>query len=374
MKDPRIEKMVRNILHHSVNLQPEENLLIELFDDGEAIAEALVKEAYSIGANPFVTVKNRALLREILMGCNHQQIEEMAGLEADRMSEMQAYVVIRGSRNISDWSDVPADKMNLYQSLWFKKVHAEIRVPKTKWCIIRYPNDAMAQTANVNTEAFEDFYFNVCTLDYEKMSKAMDPLVELMQKTDMVRIKGQGTDLSFSIKGMPIMKAAGKVNIPDGEVFTVPQKTSVNGFITYNTPSEYQGYTYENVRLEFKDGKIIKAIANDTERINKVFDTDEGARYIGEFAIGVNPYITKPMNDILFDEKIAGSIHFTPGNSCEEHAEGPRINTSAIHWDLVYIQRPEYGGGEIWFDDSLVRKDGLFVPDGVKGLNPENLK
>ena len=141
--------------------------------------------------------------------------------------------------------------------------------------------------------------------------------------------------------------------------------------ITYNTPSIQNGFKYENVSLTFKDGKIIKATANDTEKVNAIFDTDEGARYVGEFAFGVNPYITKPMGDILFDEKISGSIHFTPGCCYDEVYNG---NISAIHWDLVQIQTPEYGGGEIYLDGELIRKDGLFVPDDLKCLNPENLK
>lgn len=371
MKDPRIEKMAKNLLHYSVSLQKGENLLIEVYDAGDELAAALIKEAYAIGANPFLSVKNRDLMRELLLGCNEEQIALAAEVEAERMRNMQAYIGIRGPKNTSDWSDVPGEKMGIYQKFWFKKVHSEIRVPKTKWCVMRYPNFAMAQMANMSTEAFEDFYFNVCTLDYGKMDKAMDPLAEMMMKTDKVRITGKGTDLSFSIKGMPAIKCAGEANLPDGEVYSAPIKNSVNGYITYNTPAEYQGYTYENIRLEFKDGKIVDATANDTERINKVFDTDEGARYVGEFAIGVNPYILKPMKDTLFDEKIMGSIHFTPGNSYEGCDNG---NKSAIHWDLVFIQTPEFGGGEIWFDDTLIRKDGMFVHEPLKVLNPENLK
>jgi aminopeptidase len=229
----------------------------------------------------------------------------------------------------------------------------------------------MAQLANTSTEAFEDFYFDVCNLDYAKMSEAMDPLVDLMNKTDVVQIKGPGTDLTFSIKDIPAIKCAGNYNIPDGEVFTAPVKDSVNGTITYNTPSPYQGYTFENVKLTFKDGKIVEATANDTDRINRIFDTDEGARYIGEFAIGVNPYILHPMQDILFDEKIDGSFHFTPGQCYDEAANG---NKSAIHWDMVNIQRPDYGGGEMYFDGVLIRKDGRFVIPELDGLNPENLK
>ena len=229
----------------------------------------------------------------------------------------------------------------------------------------------MAQSAKTSLEDFEDFYFNVCNLDYSKMSNAMDSLVELMNKTDKVRLVSEGTDLTFSIKDIPAKKCAGRCNIPDGEVYTAPVRDSVNGVITYNTPSEMNGFTFENVKLTFKDGKIVECDGNDKERLEKVFNTDEGARYVGEFAIGVNPYITKPMNNILFDEKIAGSIHFTPGNCYDDAYNG---NHSAIHWDMVLIMTPEYGGGEIWFDDVLIRKDGIFVVPELECLNPENLK
>ncbi len=371
MKDPRITKMAKNLLGYSVKLKPGENVLIEVYDSGEELAAELVKEAYRIGGKPFLTVKKMSLLRELILGSTAEHIADIARYEAERMRDMDAYIGIRGSLNSADLADVPSDKMGFYQSHWFRTVHAEIRVPDTKWCVMRFPNNSMAQKANMSTEQFEDFYFDVCNLDYAKMSKAMDPLESLMKKTDRVRIKGEGTDLSFSIKGLTAIKCDGESNIPDGEVYTAPVKDSVNGYITYNTPAEYQSYTYENIRLEFKDGKIINATANDTARINKVFDTDEGARYVGEFAIGVNPYIIKPMKDTLFDEKIMGSFHFTPGNSYDKCFNG---NRSAVHWDLVCIQTPEYGGGEIWFDDVLIRKDGHFVLKELDVLNPENLK
>lgn len=247
----------------------------------------------------------------------------------------------------------------------------DYRVNKTKWVVLRYPNPAMAQLAGTSQEAFEDFYFNVCTLDYQKMSKAMDPLVDLMNRTDKVRLVGPDTDLTFSIKDIPAIKCDGLRNIPDGEVYTAPVRESMNGVISYNTFSEEQGFTYENIRFEVKNGKIVKATANDTKRINELLDTDEGSRYFGEFAIGVNPYVLHPMKDTLFDEKICGSFHLTPGMAYEDANNG---NKSAVHWDLVMIQRAEYGGGEIWFDDVLIRKDGIFVIPELQGLNPENLK
>lgn len=371
MKDPRIKLMAKNLLDHSVELKPGENILIEVYDSGEELALELIEEVYNLGGKPYLTVKRRKLLRELMLGTDSEHMSAIARYEAERMKDMDAYIGIRGAFNTSEWSDIPCDKMELYQSKWLKTVHAEIRVPRTKWCVMRYPNDSMAQMANMSNEEFEDFYFNVCNLDYEKMSRAMDPLIELINKTDRVKIKGTGTDLSFSIKNMSAIKCDGRCNIPDGEIYSAPVKDSVNGYLTYNTPSEYLGYSFENIRLEFKDGRIVNATANNSERLNKVFDIDEGARYIGEFSFGVNPYITKPMKDTLFDEKIMGSFHFTPGSSYDECFNG---NKSAIHWDLVCIQTPDYGGGEIWFDDVLIRKDGRFVLPELDVLNPEKLK
>jgi aminopeptidase len=370
MKDPRIEKLAKNLINYSVKLQPGEKLLIENIGAETDLAKELIKQAYKAGGVPFLTVKNNELIRVLVSECNQEQIKSMASFELSRMKEMQAYIGIRAGENVSEMGAVPSEKMKIYIEHFSKPVHSEQRVKHTKWCILRYPNHSMAQLANMATELFEDFYFNVCNLDYSVMSKAMDSLVKFMESTDRVRITGKDTDLSFSIKDLPAIKCAGECNIPDGEVYTAPVRDSVNGFITYNTPAVYQGVTFENIRLEFKDGKIIKATANDTVRINEIFDTDEGARYVGEFSLGVNPYIEKPMKDTLFDEKISGSIHFTPGSSYDDCFNG---NKSAIHWDLVFIQRPEYGGGEIWFDDTLVRKDGRFVPEELQCLNPENL-
>lgn len=371
MKDPRITLLAKNLINYSVNLQKGEKVLIENFGIQTELVTALVQEAYAAGGFPFVSLKDHQVDRALLMGAKEEQYEMMANYEAKVMKEMDAYIGLRAGNNISEQADVPSDKMAIHGRTIGKKVHRDIRVPKTKWVVLRYPTQSMAQLAKMSTEAFEDFYFDVCNLDYGKMSGAMDSLVELMDKTDKVRITGPGTDLSFSIKGIKAIKCAGEMNIPDGEVYTAPVRDSINGVISYNTPSPYQGFTFENVKLTFKEGKIIDAKANDTERITKIFDTDEGARYVGEFAIGVNPFIQTPMQDILFDEKIDGSFHFTPGQCYEEASNG---NHSDIHWDLVNIQRPEYGGGEIYFDDVLIRKDGIFVIPELEKLNPENLK
>lgn len=372
MIDSRLEQLARNLLGYSINLQPGENLLIECVGPAHDLVAALVRETYAIGGNPFVTLKDPALDRELLLRISEGQLKAMARWEIARMKEMQAYLGVRAADNANEQADVPPEKSSLWRTHFWKPVHTDLRVPRTRWCVLRYPTPSMAQLARMSTAGFEDFYFKVCNLDYSRMSRAMDALVALMERTDRVHLKGPGeTDLSFSIKGIPTIKCAGQLNIPDGEVFTAPVRDSVNGVIAYNTPAVYQGFRYENVRLTFRDGRIVEASGNDPERLARVFDTDEGARYVGEFALGVNPYILQPMNDTLFDEKIAGSIHFTPGSAYDEAYNG---NKSAVHWDLVMIQRPDYGGGEIWFDGRLVRKDGLFVLPELEPLNPDNLK
>ena len=368
--DPRTKKLAENLLHFSCSLQKGEKVLIEAIGEVDDLARALVKEAYAMEAVPFLWINNNIINREYLLGCTKEQLELRAKVDAALMKEMDAYIGIRGSSNTSENADVPAEKMNAYMTYYWTPVHGRIRVPSTKWCVMRYPTPSMAQGAGMSTESFEDYYYNVCCLDYGKMDKAMDPLKALLERTDKVHIIGPGTDLTFSIKGLPAIKCAGNCNIPDGEIYTAPVKESVNGIISYNTPSLENGFTYSDIRFEFKDGKIIKATANDTKRINEQLDIDEGARYVGEFAIGVNPYVTFPMKDTLFDEKICGSIHFTPGSCYDECDNG---NKSSQHWDLVLIQTPEYGGGEIYFDDVLIRKDGRFVLPELECLNPENL-
>lgn len=371
MRDPRIQTLAKNLINYSLKLQAGENVLIENFGLQKELVKALVEESYSAGGNPFVSLKDHQVDRTLLLQANQKQLEQLAEFEATVMKKMDAYIGLRAGDNISELSDVPSEQISLHGKTIGTKVHREIRVPKTKWVVLRFPSASMAQLASMSSEAFENFYFDVCNLDYGQMDLAMSPLIELMNNTDKVRITGEDTDLTFSIKDIPAVKCAGELNIPDGEVYTAPVKNSVNGTITYNTPSPYQGFTFEKIKLTFKEGKIIEAISNDTERLNKIFDTDEGARYIGEFAIGVNPFIQHPMKDILFDEKIDGSFHFTPGQCYDDAYNG---NKSQVHWDIVTIQRPEYGGGEIYFDDVLIRKDGRFVIDELDGLNPENLK
>lgn len=371
MKDLRFDKLAEVIIGHSTRLQKDEKILIEAVDIPEEMVIALIRKITDVGGVPYVSVKQGKIVRELYSAVSEQAMKLAGEFEAARMARMDAYIALRGSHNIAELSDVPSEGMKLYQQLWWEPVHINIRVPKTKWVVLRWPSASMAQQANMSTEAFEEFYFNVCTLDYGKMARAMDALVQRMEAADNVHITGPGTDIRFSIKGIPVVKCAGEKNLPDGEVYTAPVRTSVNGTLTYTAKTIFQGVIHDGIKLEFRDGKIVNATSDKIAALNKVLDTDDGARYIGEFALGLNPYITQPMLDILFDEKIAGSFHFTPGGAYETDADNG--NRSKIHWDMVCIQTPEYGGGEIYFDGQLVRKDGLFVTDDLRALNPDHL-
>ncbi len=371
MKDPRMARLAELLVTHSTKLKPGDNILIEAFDIPAECTAELMRAAKKVGANPFVATYHNLVQREVLRSITEESSAAMGLLDKARMEQMQAYIGVRGGFNYAENSDVPDEQVKMWGRNYADPVHFKTRVPKTKWCVLRWPSSSMAQQAGMSTEAFEDFYFRVCTADYAKMEEAVEPLRERMARTDRVRLVGPGTDLAFSIKDIPVIPCTGEYNIPDGEIFTAPVRESMNGVISYNTENLNQGTVFSSVRFEVRDGKIVEATANNTEKINSILDSDEGARYFGEFAIGFNPHVLHPMKDTLFDEKIAGSFHLTPGASYDEAFNG---NKSIVHWDLVMIQRPEYGGGEIWFDDTLIRKDGEFVLPELGGLNADRLK
>jgi aminopeptidase len=368
MYDSRLDQLARVLVRHSTKLQKGDNVLIELFDAPDEMGIALIRASRDAGAVPFLQIHRARISRELTLEADESQLGTLSTVELARMKKMQAYIAVRGSHNITELADVPEEKMRLVTGKM--RPVLDWRINKTKWVVLRWPTPAMAQQAQMSTEAFEDYFFRVCTLDYARLIPGMEALKALMDKTDRVQIKGPGTDLLFSIKGIGSVICGGDRNIPDGEVFCSPVRNSVEGHVSFNAPTIYQGTAFDNIRLDFESGRIVKATANNTEKLNEILDSDEGARYIGEFSIAFNPHILHPMRDILFDEKIAGSFHFTPGQAYEVANNG---NKSRIHWDMVSIQRSDYGGGEIWFDGKLIRKDGRFVLPALKKLNPDSL-
>ena len=374
MKDKRNTTLARQLIEYSIELKRGETLYLEVKGkETLELGKEIIRLATEKGATTFWYYNDESLIRQFLKSAQVDQFKKLTELHMALMKQTDAYIGLRGSDNSFDLADIDQEQIDRMNTLFYKPVHLEQRVKHTKWVVLRYPNNSMAQLAQTSQEAFEDFYYDVCCADYARMSHAQDRLKSLMEATDRVHIKSPGTDLTFSIKDIPVMKCDGHRNIPDGEVYTAPVRDSINGTITYNTPSLYQGVLYNGISLTFKDGRIIGATADaNADKLNKILDSDEGARYVGEFAIGVNPFILHPMKDTLFDEKIAGSFHFTPGQCYDE---APNGNQSSIHWDLVLIQRTDYGGGEIWFDDELIRKDGVFTDEELeRAFSAENLK
>ncbi|MDR1437932.1 MAG: aminopeptidase [Puniceicoccales bacterium] len=367
--DPRYEQLAKNLVFYSMDVQPGENVLISTIAVPAEMIIALMRCVRERGGAPFLDSMDERLRREFLLHGTKKEMELIGAMELNRIRHMQCAVIIRGSDNIFECSDVPDTQQRLYNDA--VKVAFDYRVNETRWVVLRWPNKSMAQMAQMSTENFEEFFFRVCNLDHSRMREGAEALKALMESTDRVHIKGPGVDLQFSIKGIPAKPCIGHINIPDGEIFTAPVKESVEGVIAYNAPSVYRSQRFENIRFTFERGKIVEATANDTKAINSILDSDEGARYIGEFAFGFNPYILSPIGDILMDEKIAGSFHFTPGQAYKNDADNG--NRSQIHWDIVSIQRKDYGGGEIYFDGKLIRKDGLFVVPGPDRLNPDHL-
>src|SRR4029434_8204128 len=301
MHDARFDKLAKLLVEYSTRLKRNETVLIEAFDIPDEMTVALIRAVRKAGGVPLAQTYHARVNRALALEASDKQLNLVASHELVRMKKMDAYIAVRGSNNITELSDVPAEKMKFVA----RKMRPVQEQRDTKWGVLRWPTPSMAQLAGMSTEAFEDFYFDVCTLDYRKLQPGMKALKRLMEKTDRVEIQGPGTDLRFSIKGIPAVICGGDRNIPDGEVFSCPVKDSVEGQVTFNAPSIYQGIGFDGIRLEFKNGKIVNATSNEAKKLNKILDSDPGARYIGEFSLGFNPRVLQPMRDILFDEKIA---------------------------------------------------------------------
>jgi aminopeptidase len=374
MKDERLTRLAHLMLHHSLDVQPGALFQIDASVTAKPLVKALLEEAARIGA--FATVKLedeeiRRLLADRLApqdgGASESFLKTVSDWEKRRWEDLSANLAIRAPENDRELSDVDPAKTRM-MAAGSREVQ-DIIVNARRWLLFYWPTRGQAQKAGMSYDRFFDYVMDVCTIDYAKLHEAEKKLASLMEDADRVEIRGPGTDLSFSIQGIPVVCSHGLRNLPDGEVYTAPVRDSVQGTVTYNVPSNYWGRDFSDVRFRFEGGRIVEAsCTGDSEMLNRILDADEGARYIGEFSFGVNPLILEPIGSTLFDEKIAGSFHLTPGAAYERAYNG---NRSSIHWDLVSIQRPEHGGGDILLDGQLVRRDGRFVADGLEGLNPE---
>lgn len=362
----KIKELSRKIVDYSIKVKEEDKVLITYQNSkcNDLVIE-LIRDINKKGAVCHTKLSDPVINKELMLGTTEERAKLLGLYSKLEIEEFTAFINIRYSVNDYEDNEVPTNLRKLVSNETRK--YDEIRINERRWVLLNYPSILDAHKAKMSTDKFRDYALDAMITNYEDLGERIKPLAELMEKTDKVRITGPNTDISFSIKDIEVVPCLGESNLPDGEIFTAPVKNSVNGKITYNCPSPYRGNVFNNVCLEFKDGKIVNcSCAGDDKLLEEIFDTDEGSRYIGEFSIGLNPNILYPVGDILFDEKIIGSIHFTPGQAYHEADNG---NRSDIHWDLVLIQRKEFGGGEIYFDDVLIRKDGEFVLEELKHLN-----
>lgn len=358
--------LAERIVNYSISLKRGEKVWLEYSNVDYDMIHLLVQQITKKGGIPILKHYEPKETKYLMKYASVNALQLLAEQDRQVMEKMDCVILLKGEDNKYEFSDVPLEKRKLYDKYYREVVHNRVRINK-KWVLLRYPTSAFAQSSKMSSEDFWNYYFKVCCLDYSKMCKAMTPLQKLMEKTDKVHIVAKDTDLTFSIKGIPAVKCCGDKNIPDGELYTAPVKNSINGKIFFNVPMAIDGNFYNGIRLEFRDGKVVNC---DNPNFDKVLNTDEGARYVGEFSFGLNPYMTRPISDILFDEKMAKSIHMAMGNSYDDASNG---NHSAIHIDLIHSHSKEYGGGEIYFDDVLIRKNGLFIPNNLLVLNPDSL-
>lgn len=368
----RIEKekmLAKRLVEYSCNIQTNEKVLISYSDTPTTFVEILIEEIYKRNATPIIYRLDRILKRRILKNGTARSFEYFKQIVSPIMQSVDAVILIGGSYNDYELSDIDGSILRDFHTIYTEPIHFKIRCSK-KWVLLRYPTPSFAQSSRKSSEEFYKFFFDVCTLDYSKLNEKMTPLKELMEKTDNVKIITPTTNLSFSIKGMPAIKCSGECNIPDGEIYTAPIKDSVQGYIQFNIPAIDNGIEFNNIKLTFSNGKIVDFQCNNNEKLREILDTDEGSRYLGEFAFGLNPYCTEPIKDILFDEKMCSSIHLAIGSSYDDCFNG---NKSAIHLDLIQSHKSEYGGGQIYFDDKLIFKNGLFICPNLVDLNPKKL-
>lgn len=361
--------LAHNLINYSLKLKPNEKVLVEYSFVDNNFLLALQTEAFKTKAMPFFKNINKELLKATIEMGDETMFNLMADFEEKLYNSMDAIILVHGEENMFDFAFVPQHKQQKFESTFGKRIHINIRLKK-RWVLLNYPTTGFALSSQMPTRDFRDYFFKVCNLNYQKLSLAMEGLKKLMEKTDEVKIVSPGTNLTFSIKGMPAIKCCGECNIPDGEIYTAPIKNSVNGKITFNIPAMHNGTKHENIVLEFEDGKVVSALGSHANQLNEIINTDAGSAFLGEFAFGVNPLITRSLNNILFDEKMSGSIHLALGNSYPDCFNG---NKSAIHWDLILNQMPEFGGGEIYFDNVKIRENGMFILPELVALNPENI-
>jgi len=373
MEFDRLDVLAERMANYSLKMKRGERCLIAAGHSAMPLVKAFAEACVQAGAIPITYFMDEEITRLFLVSLPQDDdkiLTEAIGTYVNplhlMMDGVESVVIIRSKETDTPYAGATGKTLMAYQQQFGRLFHRFTN--EKKWIVLDWPTILQAEKAGMTYAEFYKFVMDISLVDYAAMYTAALPAKAILDAADRVQIKGPGTDLRFSKKGINTIIGAAANSYPDGELYTAPVRDSVEGYVTFTVPSIYMGQTFEGIHLEFKKGQIIKATCQkgSEEALNAIFKTDEGASYIGEFALGINPNVCQPMNDIHYDEKIAGSFHFTPGNCYNDAYNG---NRSAIHWDQVCMQDLAHGGGEIWLDGQLLRKDGVFVMEGFRALN-----
>lgn len=356
MADPRIEQYAKLLVERCVEVQPGQQVLIQSTPLARPLIEEVVRCIAHRGAYVLPRIAFASLSSIWAKAAPLDLLSDPGSITRYTYEHVDALISIVAPENTRDGSDIPPERrMRLAQAA--RPLNERALGMTMPWVICDYPTPALAQDAGMTLNAFEDFIYGACLLDWDAEARKMRHLADRFDAAESVRIVGAGTDLTLSLKGRQAMVDDGHRNMPGGEFFYSPVEDAVNGVVTFaEYPALYGGHEVEGVRLRFEHGRVVEASAQRNEEfLLKTLDTDVGARTLGELGIGCNPGIRQHMKNVLFDEKIDGTIHLALGNGF------PFIggqNVSNVHWDMVKDLRQ---GGRIFCDDQLVQENGTWL-------------
>lgn len=366
MQDIRIERWAHTLVNYCLYARPGEVIAIHSTPLAGPLVEAVYREVLHAGAHPLPMIEMENLEEILLREGNDEQLEMVHPRLAATSKYIDALLTIGAKSNTRAMNNLdPARlaKRRLAMNSIRKSQRDREQEQRFHWALTLYPTAAYAQDADMSLSEFEEFVFDVCFLNdpdpiarWKDVSEQQQKLVDWLVGRKQVTILGENTDLTLSIDGRVFINSDGKRNFPSGEFFTGPVENSANGVIQFDIPSSHDGQTIEGVRLVFREGKVVEASARQGQAfLDGMLEIDEGARFLGEFAFGNNPRVTRGTKNTLFDEKMGGTVHLALGNS---YPETGGLNHSALHWDMVCDLRLE---GEVWVDDVLFLKDGKLL-------------
>lgn len=349
------DELAKILVSYSTKVRPGERVLITMMEvDTFPLARAVYSQVIKAGGLPYVEFQSAYLERDLLLHGNQEQLDWVTEPSARGMEWADVYIGLRGNRNPYEFSGIQAGKIKAHRRA-LGHISA-MRNELTRWVLVRVPNESLAQQAEMSLDEMMDFFFSATLKDWQQEANRYRELQVIFERAEQVHITGRGTDLTFSTRGRKYEVGDGTLNMPDGEIYTSPVDDSVNGVIAFDFPGVYSGQRVTGISLGFSKGHLVKATAEgNQELLDQLLSMDEGARRVGEFGVGTNFGIQRFCYDILYDEKIGGTIHLALGRA---YAECGGVNQSALHWDLIKDLRKE---GAVSLDGIKVLENGKFL-------------